>query len=397
MQALKAECEYKKPDWEKLAADVEDLCTKLSPAERDALRERFAVLQQDFDKVENQINQRLDVCEQWSDYNDAQKAILGRIKTLQQKLESSDLTSAEIDAINSELAELQDKLQDLDAKRRGFDNLSSESETIVKDSASKQLVQTKSQFQNLQAAMMKTQNLIDERKGRLDELGKLSDKYADKQESLKTILANIEQETEKCESKQTSIEDLKTAAKRLVDLDQALQAQNIQRLEMHELASRMVALDHSQEPSVSNELQAVDGQWNTLVSSITVLQSHYNNAITMWKQYNDSVSSVKKELSAVDAVMSSQDPLDNQQSARQRLAQIKTAEQEMISHQRHLDQMNSKGQQLAAELRQLPGADTEVITGELETTNQMWNNSLKVHLIYCITKLNHIVVLYIIV
>jgi myosin heavy subunit len=365
---------------EKLSNDVDDLCVKCSPAERSALRERFERMQQDFDRVAVQVSQRLEVCAEWTDYNDAHKTITDRMKALQKRLESHDLSPAEVEAISAELTELQSKLQELERKRSRLDSSTSKAETVVKDSASKQAVQTKTQLQNLQAAMMKTRNMVDERRGKLDELGKLTDKFGDKRDSLKAILTDIDSEVKTVQPAETSVDALKVSAKQLSDLDHALQSQNLQRAELHDLAGRISSLDRSQEPKVMDDVRAVEAQWNTLMNGIMSLQGHYGGALSLWKQYADAAAVVKKELTAIESVANAGVQLDSQLATKKQLAAVRSAEQEMMSHQRHLDQMSARGQQLASELKQVPGASADVVLNEVEAMTTSWGALMKVFL-----------------
>ncbi len=323
---------------DKLSADVDNLCVKCSPAERDALRERFERMQQDFDRVASQVGQRLDICEQWTDYNDAHKTIVDRMKALQKRLESRDLSPAEIDSISRELTELQSKLQELERKRSRLDSAASEADTVVKDSASKQAVQTKLQLQQLQTALSRTRSLIDERRGKLDELGKLKEKFSDRRNSLKSALTDVGNEVNRIRPAGTNADALKASVKQLADLDRALQERNLQRADLVDIAGRIASLDRSQELKVSSDVQSIEDQWNSVTNSIMALQGHYSSALSLWKHYADAAAIVKKEISTVEAVVNRPDQPDSLQAAKKRLTQLRAAEQEMMSHQRHVDQ-----------------------------------------------------------
>jgi chromosome segregation ATPase len=363
---------------DKLAADVDDLCVKCSPADRDALREKFDRLQQDFDRVALQAGQRLDVCGQWTDYNDAHTTITDRIKALQKRLESKDLSSAEIDAISGELTELQSKLQELERRRGRLESAASEAGAVVKNSSNKQAVQPKSQLQQLQTALTRTRSLIDERRGKLDELGKLADKFAESRDSLKSTLSKIGNDVNRVRPAGTSADALRGAAKQLADLDQALQDTNLQRAELVDLAGRISSLDRSQETRVTNDVQSIEDQWNSAANSITAMQGHYSNVLSLWKHYTDTAALVKKEISTVETTVNNAEQPVSQLAAKKRLTQLQTAEQELLSHQRQTDQLTTRGQQLATELKLIPGANADVITNEVEPLLRSWNGLLKV-------------------
>ena len=322
-QALGAEVLEEKPDLEKLGQTVQKMMRHASKAEQQALQERFAGLKKNFTSLEDLATNREELCQQWGKYSDVAKVAQLKVKALQQKLTSKDLSQEEINVANQELAEVQASLAGWEGKRRDMDELVTTSQMTIKDRPSKRTLQFEGEVQNLQASLGKTNTMLEEKQGKLDQL---TTKWSDFENQKKGLLGSISEIRRKLEDASvtsSSLDGVKDLAKQIKALENQLDGHNPDYENFRELSRELVSSDPANMARTQNALGSVEGEWERLQTLLAEKGSLTNKVATQWQQYTDSKNTVNKVLSNVEGVLSEEEAHTNQPEVKHSLDKYK--------------------------------------------------------------------------
>jgi hypothetical protein len=93
---MKRECSEQDPAFQALQQEFKDLIQNCSEEERAILMDRFDKLVDGYTRMEDLIQGREELCDQWSKYSDAHRNMHNKLKTLQARLAAPDIKEDEV-------------------------------------------------------------------------------------------------------------------------------------------------------------------------------------------------------------------------------------------------------------------------------------------------------------
>ena len=264
LQAVGAEVHSRRPELEKLGQTVQDMMRHASKEEQQALQQRYTALTRDFDSLEDMASSREELCHQWSDYGVVAKAAQLKVKALQQKIASKDLSQAEINTANQELGEVQASLADWEGKRRDIDQLMTDSQMTIKDRPTQRTLQFQEEVQSLQASVGKTNTLLEEKQGKLDHL---TSQWSDFEEQKKGLLGSISEirgQLEEAAVTSSTLDGVKDLAKQIKTLEHQLEQHNPEYESFRDLSRQLMSSDPANVARTQNALGSVENEWERL-------------------------------------------------------------------------------------------------------------------------------------
>lgn len=181
---MRGECEAHEPRFEELKQEFKNLLQNCSEEEAAILRDRFDRLMAGYDKVEDLIKNREDLCEQWMEYSGDQKEVQAKLKTLQQRLQNPDISEEEVAKINKEVEVLRKSLAPWNRKKEQLDDLMGQAQLVIKDRASQRTLHFGTELQALENMCEAVSTNATQKQGQLGELSELWNDFDKKKASL---------------------------------------------------------------------------------------------------------------------------------------------------------------------------------------------------------------------
>ena len=80
---MKDECKSQEGNFQSLQQEFKELISVCSPEEQAVLSERFDKIMQGYERVEDLIGNREQLCGKWVNYTDAHRDVQGKVKAIQ--------------------------------------------------------------------------------------------------------------------------------------------------------------------------------------------------------------------------------------------------------------------------------------------------------------------------
>ena len=195
-------------------------------------------------------------------YNNTHSATIQRIKAIQQRLESDDLTQEEISALTAELQELQSQVGEWDGKQQELEQLLAGADTVIKDRGSQRRLHFASEIQALAGTMGRTASLLEQKQGKLNKLSDLWGQFENKQNGLTTLLTTTQTHLNQQKLQQSSLGGIQHLSDEVKTLQHQLDANTPQLNEFQDLARQLIATDPVKANKAQQHLQRVEDQWD---------------------------------------------------------------------------------------------------------------------------------------
>jgi len=323
LEALQKEMLEKQPDYEQLSEEVADLTANCSAGDRKMLEKQHHQLSQNYSNVKDLLKKRITMCVSWETFSKHKKGVGSRIKILQQRLDSQDLSQEDVVRASKELAELQKSTLEWNDKQTELNQLMAESQITVKDRPTQRTLHIQSEIQNLASSLSKTSTKLEQKKGKLDEIDA---KWQNFEQLKHTILGNVADFQEKLQNtsvKQSSLEGIREYGADIKALGDQWSGYATQYEELRNLGRELMTVDPSHVLEAQSALNAIDNQWEAAQVMISEKQGQANAVIDMWQQYNEARGSVSKMLDKCSPMIESDPPSQDQLVVKQTLEKYK--------------------------------------------------------------------------
>ncbi len=245
-----------KPRFESLESEVLSLCDKCGSDEARDLSSKHDTLKQGYQHLLQLLQYRVELCQQWTKYAAVAKQCKAQLRALQAKMAAGDLSQAELDSANQELADLKNIIGGWDDRRRDLDQLMVDAEMTIKDRSSQRAMHFQNEIQELLKFCDKTAFDLREKQGQLDELSKLWALFEEKRRNLAGTIENIEQQVDGAKVKDSSLQGVKDMSEEVKAIEKELESHQPEYKEFRDLGRQLVAADATN----SNVAQEVMGK-----------------------------------------------------------------------------------------------------------------------------------------
>lgn len=208
-QALRGECGQHDPVFQALQQEFKEMVQNCSKDEAAVLSDRFDRIMEGYTKIEDLIQNRENLCDNWTKYNDDHKEAQAKLKSLQARLQSPDLTEAEVNNIKREIAELKASMSGWNKQADGLDDLMGASQMIIKDRATQRTLHFNSELQSLEHLCDTVSEAAQQKENHLGELAQLSDDFVVKKDQLVLKLQEIQDRIASAAVDKSSLQGLK--------------------------------------------------------------------------------------------------------------------------------------------------------------------------------------------
>ncbi|KAL5008450.1 hypothetical protein ScPMuIL_014031 [Solemya velum] len=375
LKVMKTESEQHEDAFTLLDQECKDLMKDCNEDEAAILSDRYNHLLQAYSKTEELIQNREDVCQQWTEYQTDHRDFQGKLKTLQGKLASPNVKEDEVTSINAEIENLKKGMSIWSNQAEDLDELMASSQMTIKDRASQRTLHFGSELQSIDSLCDSVSFAAHQKEEHLGELQKLCIGFEAKKDSLVEKLGGIEQRIDACVAKDSSLQGVKDLVREIEEIRDDVFIHNPEYEQLRDLGRQIIQTDPRKSTAIQGQLGEVSEAWETIQALLTEKQQYYNSVTNIWQQYNDAKHGVVRVLDDLDPMVEQDVIFTTQPEVKKSLDQHKNAEFELHANQTHLDQMNNKGLQLLEELKNIPNFDINVLEQDLDHINHKWETS----------------------
>lgn len=206
---MKTECEQHEDAYTLLDQECKVLMKNCNEDEAAILSDRYNHLLQAYAKTEELIQNREDVCQQWTEYQTDHREFQGKLKTLQGKLASPNVKEDEVASINTEIENLKKGMSIWSSQAEDLDDLMASSQMTIKDRASQRTLHFGSELQSIDSLCDTVSFAAHQKEEHLGELQKLCISFEGKKDNLVDKLNGIEKRIAACVAKDSTLQGIK--------------------------------------------------------------------------------------------------------------------------------------------------------------------------------------------
>ena len=323
LRLLQKEVLERQPDYDALSAEVDDLCAHCSDSDRQMLLDQHRQMTGGYQDVKDLLEKRIHMCTNWSQFTELRKGAVSRIKVLQQRLESQELSPEDVDKIHAELAEIQASMGEWNDKQDELEQLMSTSQITVKDRSTQRTLHIQAEIQNLTTSLGQTSTKLEQKKGKLDELAAMWVNFEQQKQGLSDVITQSRDKLQGSSVKQATLDGVKTYSGEIKAVDEQLSGYATQYEELRELGRQLMLADPTRMLQAQSALNSVDSQWESTQALIGEKQGHVTTVTNLWQQFNDARGSVNKALGNCEPVTDGDLVFHDQDQVRLTLDQYK--------------------------------------------------------------------------
>ncbi|XP_035824390.1 nesprin-1 [Aplysia californica] len=375
LKAMKEECQSQEALFQGLQQEFKELVSVCSPDEAAVLSERFDKMMQGYTRVEDLIGNREELCGKWVAYSDAQREVQTKLKALQAKLASPDITEEEVAQCMREIEALRKSMQPWTQDADTLDDLMSTAQMMIKDRATQRTLHFSSELQALENLCDQAGASARQKEEQLGELTQLSTEFLQRKDGLAQNLIEVQEKIMAARASKPDLQGMKDLVREIEDVRDDMYTNNPEYEQLRELGRQIMHTDPTKAAVIQAQLGQVNAAWEEIQGLLTERHQQYSGVANMWQQYYDAKQGVMKILEDVDPVVSQDLAFMNQGDVKKSLDQHKNAEFELHANQTQLDHMNNKGVQLLEDLRNIPDFDLSGMESDLDEVNLKWETA----------------------
>ena len=214
-QNMKGESELRRQALDALHAEVEELCRHCSPEEAEALREQFKQICSNYDNANHLMDQRVELCQNWGQFQAAQKQGHKRMKRILKAMESPDIKQEDLAKLSAELSDIQKSLGAWNQDSAELDRLMSESQTVIKDRGSMKTLHFKGEVQSDNVEFEKAQRKMGQKEGHLIQTTNLRSDFCEGRDKLLKWMRQMNHNVQSAKTNESSLDGLKDLKEQL--------------------------------------------------------------------------------------------------------------------------------------------------------------------------------------
>ena len=189
---MKAETNQQDPMFQALQQEFKEMMQNCTEDEAAIMGDRFDKVMEGYTRLEDLIQNRENLCENWTKYHEDHKEAQARLKNLQAKLQNPDLKEEEVAKIKQEIEELRQNMKTWDKDVDELDALMGASQMVIKDRATQRTLHFNSELQSIENLCDTVSHNAEQKEHHLGELAQLSDDFSDKRMTLVDKLKQVE-------------------------------------------------------------------------------------------------------------------------------------------------------------------------------------------------------------
>ncbi|CAL1544282.1 unnamed protein product [Lymnaea stagnalis] len=375
LKSMKDETRAQDKTFQELQQEFKELVSVCGEEEAAILSERFNKIIEGYTKVEDLIGNREDLCKKWVGYNDAQKDVQAKLKALQARLQSPNISEAEVAQIMQEINTLRKSLQPWSKEADSLDDLMSTAQMVIKDRATQRTLHFGSELQALENLCDQAGASAKQKVEQLGEITQLSTEFVHKKDDLVGNLIKVQNKLLAAKPGKSNLQGLKDLVKEIEAIREDVFSNNPEYEQLRELGRQIMHSDPNKAAAIQQQLGQVNAAWEEIQGLIADKHQQLNGVANMWQQYNDAKQGVLKIVDDVDPLLQQDLAFNNQADVKKSLDLHKNAEFELHANQTHLDHMNTKGVQLLEDLKSIPNFDFSGMENDLDEVNLRWETT----------------------
>ncbi|ESO86156.1 hypothetical protein LOTGIDRAFT_167389 [Lottia gigantea] len=375
LREIRSEFSQQDPTLQMIQQEFRDMMQNCSEEEAAILSERLDRLLNNYSDMEDTIQKREQLCENWINFNDKQKEAQARLKALQARLASPDVKEDEVIQIKREIEMIKNGLQNWNQQSEPLDELMVNAKMTIKDRATQRSLHFGSEVQGIANSCDNVMYEAERKEEHLGELHQLSDDFSDKKKQLIAKLGDLEKKINSAKVNKSDLQGLKDLVSEIEDVRDEMYALNPEYEQFRELGRQIMQADVDKSPIVQTQLNQVNEAWDRVQSLLGDKHQTYTSYVNLWMQYNDAKSGVNHVLDDIDPVVRQDIAFNNPDDVKKSLDQHRNAGFELQANQTQLEHMNNKGLQLFDELKKLPNFNAQELVQDLDTMNHDWETA----------------------
>ncbi len=320
---------------QELATQVGGLCQYCTQPEASGLNERLTKLKETFTERNNLIEKRIALCGEWLDFSEARDSIQTQSKNLQQRMESPDLSQADLDSIHTDMEEIRSVANQWNQKQEQLEQNMIDCHMTIKDRATQRTVYFNTELQTLTTVVVRTTTQLEQRRGKLDEITSLWQNFNMQKDALTSSVTGLKDKLQSTKIQECSLEGAKTFSNDVEGIRQELESHAPQFEDFRDLGRQLMTADESHAGKIQTGLSTVETQWDSVHSLIQERQQHIALVLTQWEQYSETRVTVVKVLTSLEPTLHGDLSFDNATAVRDTLDKYKVSVKQKAKCTRH--------------------------------------------------------------
>ncbi|KAH9507324.1 hypothetical protein Btru_056910, partial [Bulinus truncatus] len=375
LKLLKDETRSQEKTFQDLQQEFKELIAVCNEEEAANLSERFNKILEGYTQVEDLIDNREDLCKKWTNYSDTQKEVQTKLKALQARLQSPNVSENEVAQIKREIDTLRKTLQPWSQESDHLDDLMSTAQMVIKDRASQRTLHFGSEVQNLETLCEQAGSTARQKEDQIGELTQLTNEFIQNKDDLVEHLLDVQKKLQSAKAGKSSAQGIKDLVKQIEAIREEVFSHNPEYEQLRELGRQIMHVDPSKAAAIQQQLGQVSAAWEEIQGIIADKHQQFNGVANMWQQYEEAKQGVMKIVGDIDPLVHQDLAFNNHADVKKSLEQHKNAEFELHANQTLLDHMNTKGVQLLEDLKNIPGVDFSAMETDLDNVNLNWETA----------------------
>lgn len=215
LKALKRECDENEPAFNALCDEFKELIANCNEDEAAILRDRFDRVMGGYTRIDDLLKNRDELCQKWDEYHTSHKDAQARLKTLQAKLASPNITEEEVAKINAEVKALREDMGQWMNEADTLDELMATSQLTIKDRATQRTLHFGSELQALDSMCDSVLFNSRQKQEHLGELAQLWAEFESKQAELVDKLSDVGEKIGSTAVDQSSLQGVKNLVREI--------------------------------------------------------------------------------------------------------------------------------------------------------------------------------------
>uniref|UniRef100_A0A2C9KCB0 Calponin-homology (CH) domain-containing protein n=1 Tax=Biomphalaria glabrata TaxID=6526 RepID=A0A2C9KCB0_BIOGL len=323
LKMMKDETKSQEKTFQDLQQEFKELIAVCSEEEAAILSDRFNKMLEGYTQVEDLIDNRENLCNKWTGYSDTQKEVQAKIKALQARLQSPNVSEMEVAQIKREIDNLRKSLQPWSQESDQLDELMSTAQMVIKDRASQRTLHFGSEVQNLESLCEQAGATARQREEQIGELTQLSTEFIQNKDDLVEHLLDVQKKLLEAKAGKSNVQGIKDLVKQIESIREEVYSHNPEYEQLRELGRQIMHADPTKAAAIQQQLNQVSAAWEEIQGIIADKHQQFNGVANLWQQYNDAKQGVVKIVSDTDPLVQQDLAFNNQEDVKRSLEQHK--------------------------------------------------------------------------
>uniref|UniRef100_UPI00398E76DD nesprin-1 n=1 Tax=Pristiophorus japonicus TaxID=55135 RepID=UPI00398E76DD len=364
--------EQQRAEQESLKDQADQLCSMCEPQDQ-LLHGRTEECFQLFQQADQVVERRKEVLQQLASFLETHRVagnVLHRIRKTVETASNWDKVKTEL--LDKELGDVTPDIKQLESQAPALDALISKAQCHLKNVGSDSWTSCRALAEGLEVELESAQNVLGTKQSEAEALNSLWKSFKERKEQLLKTIEDIEEKADSEGLKEPTLPGLQLRLRQFNQFEEDLSSQQHELQWLMDKAKQLAQKDKSLAAEAEKEINLLDATWNDTKKLINDIQDQGCFLVALMRDYQSSKSALLKVIENSEAVAVIKSSLLDQGDIRRTLSKHEVLKSELNGSQEQLDGFTSKGKQLLAELKKIPGCDPLPLKQDLDNILDQW-------------------------